>query len=728
MGFGEMNPVPPGPRFRFAPLPVITAAVALGMAVVVVVVLLAQQRPWLGVDLAPTPDGADVVVVSAYGPATAVPSGTVLAAVENAAERIDLTAFDLTTEPDGAMGDYANYQRFLDRQSRLARIQDSAEVIFTADDGARFLVRPDAGGRPLGDFPPDFWVQCFVGLAAWLVSAAVFAFRPREAAARYLLLSGAATLIFAPAAAVYTTRELAVNGVLLGWASDLNFLGGSLFAASFVALLLVYPRRIAPRWVGPAVVALYVVWFVAQQVGVFESMTFARRFLVMVGVVATFVLAGVHWRGTGRDPLARAALLWFLLSWVVGTGVFAVFILLPQTIGIDTSPIQGYAFLLFLLVYGGLAFGILRYRLFELGDWWRRVIAWAAAVLVLVATDLFFLYGLQFSLRTSLALALLICGLVWLPLRCLLWQRFAGRRDNRMKDLFGQVMDVALSPPGDGGRALRWRELMVDVFEPMQISTWDLADASAVVIRDDGLAMDLPPVGGIGGLRLGYARGGHGLFRPSDATLARELVAMLEHGIESLSAYQKGVTEERGRIARDMHDNIGAQLLAALHSRDIAAKDAKIRETLADLREVINNTPNCPASIDETLAELRMETAERLDAAGMKLEWDSMACDQTGLARTASHALRSIIREAVSNAIRHSGAANVSVSIRLEDGAIRLLISDDGNGFDSADTRDGNGLANIRARIDLLNGALDVQSDTTGTRLVVRIPVEISPR
>lgn len=723
-----MNHAVTGSRLRIAPLPVMAFAVALGVAVVVMVTLLAQQRPWLGIELEPTADGTGAVVDSAKGPAAAIPEGTVLASVENAVDRVDLTAFDLTIEPDGTMGNYANYRRFLERQTRLAQIQDSAEVIFTSEDGARFVIVPASSGRPLGDFPPDFWVQCFVGLVAWLVSAAVFAFRPREPAARYLLLSGAATLLFAPAAAVYTTRELAVNGLLLQWASDLNFFGGSLFAASFVALLLVYPRRVAPRWVGPAVVALYVIWFVAQQIGVFESMTFARRFLVMVGVGATFVITGIHWRGTGRDPLARAALQWFLLSWVLGTGMFAIFILLPQTFGVDTSPIQGYSFLLFLLVYGGLAFGILRYRLFELGDWWRRVVTWAAAVLTLVVLDLFFLYGLHLSLGTSLALALLICGVVWLPFRYWLWQRFAGRLNNRMKDLFGQVMAVALTPLGEVERVERWRGLLKSVFEPLEIATCDAADPAGVAIREDGLAMEIPSVAGIGGLKLGYARGGHSLFHPSDAALANELVSMLDHGTESLASYQKGAAEERGRIARDMHDNIGAQLLAALHNRDIDVKDAKIRETLADLREVINNAPNGNSSIDETLAELRMETAERLDAAGMKLKWDSMACDRTGLARTVSHALRSIIREAVSNAIRHSGARVVSVSVSLEDGAIRLAVTDDGCGFDPAKARGGNGLANILARLDLLNGTLDMTSNNTGTRLVACIPVEINTR
>lgn len=134
---------------------------------------------------------------------------------------------------------------------------------------------------------------------------------------------------------------------------------------------------------------------------------------------------------------------------------------------------------------------------------------------------------------------------------------------------------------------------MTSVFEPLEIADCGDSMGSGVSIRSDGLSMELPAIGPLGGLLPGYARGGRSLFRPHDAALAGELVYMLEHGFESLAAYRKGVLEERGRIARDMHDNIGAGLLGALHSPDADVKDLKIRESLADLRKVINDIVQC---------------------------------------------------------------------------------------------------------------------------------------
>jgi two-component system sensor histidine kinase DevS len=703
------------------PAAVMSAAVAVGLAVVGVVLLLAHAQPWLGVSLLSAPEGG-VVVVESTGPAAGIPEGTRILAIAGNDREIELKALDLVIEPDGSMGDYQTYREFLSRQDRLADILASGEVRLTTADGRVETLVPDQRGRPFTSFPPVFWVQLVVGLVAWLVSATVFAFRPKDAAARYLLLSGAATLLFSPAAAIYSTRELALDGTLFHWAGDLNFFGGSLFIASFIALLLHYPRPLGPRWAGLLVVALFVGWFVAQQVGVFESMTFARRFLVVAGVCMTFILAGIHWFRTGRTPVERAALQWFLLSWMLGTSAFVLFILLPQLFGVDTSPLQGYAFLLFLLVYGGLAFGILRYRLFELGIWWRRIAVWTLTVLLLVVLDMLFLLGLRMSPGMSLSLTLLVCGVVWLPLRTWMWQRIRGARETHPAEWFGRVMDVALAP-SEGARDDRWRKLLEEIFSPLGVENEERG-RSAVLIEDDGLSMSVPAVGGLPSLRLKFAAGGRRLFSRKDATLAGELVKSLEHAIASRSAYESGVAEERSRIARDIHDNIGAQLLAALHSDSAERKDARIRESLEDLRSVINDFPAEALTLDEAFGELRAESSERLSSAGISLRWEGDGCDRTVLESSIVHALRSILREAVSNVIRHSGARHACVTVAHGGNSLRVSIGDDGVGSGDFDDHRGNGLANMRARLARLGGSLEIRRPERGTQLDIHIPLD----
>ncbi len=441
---------------RIAPLGILAAAFGVGMAVVVTVIVLALGQPEVGVSFSISPDGGRVVM---DGEKT-------VTGIASDVDAMELLPLDLTVEPDGSMGDYRTYGRFLERQDRLAGIQRAGSFRVEIAGGEPVEIRSGGEGRPLTSLPAGFWIQVGVGLVSFLISASVFAFRSRSPAAWYLLLSGVATLVFAPAAALYSTRELALPGTLFRWANDLNFLGGSLFAASFVALLLHYPRKLGPSWAGLAIVGLFVAWFVAQQTGAFESMTFARRFLVLIAVFSTFLLAGVHWIMTRRDPLGRASLKWFLLSWILGTGLFAVCILLPQLFGIDTSHLQGYAFLLFILVYAGLAFGILRYRLFDLGAWWRSVLVWGAVISLLVSVYLGLVVGLRLAPGLALALALLFGVVFWLSFRTWLWGLVISRRDVRREDLFASVLRVALGQPGNrkrnGKRCLavflsRWR-------------------------------------------------------------------------------------------------------------------------------------------------------------------------------------------------------------------------------------------------------------------------------
>jgi signal transduction histidine kinase len=87
-----------------------------------------------------------------------------------------------------------------------------------------------------------------------------------------------------------------------------------------------------------------------------------------------------------------------------------------------------------------------------------------------------------------------------------------------------------------------------------------------------------------------------------------------------------------------------------------------------------------------------------------------------------------IAREAISNAVRHSGACRCSVSVALVGGLIRLVIEDNGNGFDMnqvAEQTSGLGLSNIRARAKQLHAGLQIASRPgSGTRISLDIPLK----
>lgn len=710
-------------RRSFSPLAWLAGAAVYALLLSAAVVLMAVRQPWLGLTLAHDAARDVVVVRAATGPAADIPVGTVVVEVAGGGRSIGLRGLDLIPEPDGVLETYAIYDEFIARQGELSRIMKADTMTLRDAEGIERELRP-AATRPLGDLPAAFWVQLAVGVIAWLISAAVWVFRRKDAAARLLLLSGWTTALFAPLAGVYSTRELAMDGTLVRCLSDLNFMGGSLFAGALAALLTVYPRRVGPGWLAPLFVGGQAAWFVAQQVGVFDSMIFARRMAVMVALAATFALAAWHWRATRRDPVARAALRWFLLSWLTGTGVFALFILLPQMFGVDTSALQGYAFLLFVPVYGGLAFGILRFRLFGLDEWWARIVTWLALAAMLVALDLLFLYQLHLGSGFSLGLALLICGGFWLPLRGYLSERLLGRTKADPRAAFRAVVDVALSPRAEEREEL-WLRCLRATFDPLRAERIAAGPAGGrPVLEEHGAALVLPGAGELGPVRLEHARGGRALFSPRDAATAAELIDLLRHVMESRDAYERGVRVERGRIARDIHDNIGARLLGALHSREETRREEALRGALSDLRGIINDTTNPDLSPEETLADLRYESAERLAAAGVALEWEIAAGEAVRFSPRLAHALRPMIREAINNIVKHAHAAKVGVSIRIEDDGMTVVVEDDGAGFDPERVRRGHGLANLESRVAELGGrvAWGAGAGGRGTRVDIWLP------
>ena len=423
--------------------------VAFGFAILVLVsiMLLASRQPWLGLSLQWDESNKTATVRTSQGPSAGVAVGTQISTLRmpDKAET-HFQAVDFIIEPDGNLPDYTHYNAFLERLDKLAKIQRESQLTLVTDEGDEYKITPKAH-RPLSSMPADFWVQLIVGLLAFMIAATVWSFRPNDTAARYLLLSGFATLMFAPGAAVYTTRELGIPIEEMLLLKAMNFGGGMLYVGTMVAMLWNYPRRLGSERIALLIVGFSLLWFMAQALGLFESMLIGRRLPVFIGLLLTIILAAVQWFNTQRDPVARASLQWFLLSWLLGTSLFIIITMVPQLYGVNTAGVQGYSFILFLLVYGGLAFGILRYRLFDLGEWWLRVVSWVGGLLLLMILDMILIWGLGLSSSLSFSLALILGGLIWLPLRGYIWSRVVEQKIIE-KPIFQSVLDIAFNLNG----------------------------------------------------------------------------------------------------------------------------------------------------------------------------------------------------------------------------------------------------------------------------------------
>jgi two-component system sensor histidine kinase DesK len=188
---------------------------------------------------------------------------------------------------------------------------------------------------------------------------------------------------------------------------------------------------------------------------------------------------------------------------------------------------------------------------------------------------------------------------------------------------------------------------------------------------------------------------------------------------------QLAKTAERERIARDMHDVLGhslsvivlkselaGRLLAMQPARaalEIAEIEATARQALAEVRKTITGYRS------EGFASELTRAAQVLETAGIRLNKPAKA---PYLTPRHEATLSLVLREAVTNIVRHAGASECSIELSTKRDSTQLVIADDGRG----DIRqEGNGLRGMRERVAELGGSLSLES-TRGTRLQIELP------
>lgn len=183
---------------------------------------------------------------------------------------------------------------------------------------------------------------------------------------------------------------------------------------------------------------------------------------------------------------------------------------------------------------------------------------------------------------------------------------------------------------------------------------------------------------------------------------------------------------ERERIARDLHDVLGhtlsviilkSELAGKLIERDPARAKAEIadveqtsRQALAEVRSTIRGYRACSLGDELKQAKAMLETA------GVSVRSDAA---DVALSPAQESVVAMVVREAVTNIVRHAHARNCQLRLAPVDGSCLLEVLDDGQGGHQAE---GNGLRGMRERIEALGGTL-ARETSTGTRLTIQFPL-----
>lgn len=554
--------------------------------------------------------------------------------------------------------------------------------------------------------------------------------RPDETATRCFALLNAMYPVFAFPAAIYSTRELALDGDLFRILVIMNTGGALMYGSALMSLFLVYPKQLVRlRWL-ILIFIIFTIWWLLDTFYLLPAPSMGGDLPVTLQMLGAIVFGLWQWRVNRHDPRALVALRWFAVWVLVSTGLFVFLVQSSQLLGVELNISQGYSFGFFLLVTIGIAIGLRRYQLFNLDRWAFGMLYWLAGAILLVMVDAFLV--MMLSPLMSLSFAVLICGLLWLPARGWLQSRLFKRKRLSDSDLFERVLQISFAV-SENEREQQWRMFLNDLFQPLRIDEYRNGDHhvydQSTQIDQNGLILDVPQVAGLSALRLSYPKQGRGLFNPYDQHLVDNVSKLIRYAAESRTAYDQGVATERQRIARDLHDDLGAKLLSGLYQKDVEQARKSIREAISEMRTIIKGLVGTGVELQTILDELELETSNRLHQCEIEVIWQVEWSDQAyKLSYTQYKNYVSIFREVISNIMKYAQAKHVTVNIRMINNELISTIRDDGIGLSEGEGLElhyGNGLHNMQQRASELEGQIryDTQQTTGGLTVEFRFPI-----
>ena len=230
-------------------------------------------------------------------------------------------------------------------------------------------------------------------------------------------------------------------------------------------------------------------------------------------------------------------------------------------------------------------------------------------------------------------------------------------------------------------------------------------------------------------------------FGEDDLRLFTALAGRAALAIENARLFEQSqqvaALGERNRLARELHDSVKQQALAASFQLGTAItlfecdpQNAKkhlleadnlvdvIRKELTDLILELRPRAMDGKNIAETIHDYAVEWAHQ---SGIKVHVDVL--EPTGMSLEVKQALFRILQESLANVARHSSAECVDVILRVDED-IQFIVKDDGQGFDTQMDHDGMGLQSMRERAEFLDGSFTIETASReGTCILVTFPV-----
>lgn len=234
-------------------------------------------------------------------------------------------------------------------------------------------------------------------------------------------------------------------------------------------------------------------------------------------------------------------------------------------------------------------------------------------------------------------------------------------------------------------------------------------------------------------------------LKSSNDLLGKSLLAMRDKLIEfrnneenarilSKRMMVNGMENERRRLSRELHDGVGPYLTSLKHyienKVENELKKAEMKKIVDDTISEIRLMSNAlmPSSIDDfgvgvTLTNF-IESLKKSTKVAIEYE-DLTQQDNSKITNHQAINLFRISQELINNSLKHSNAKNIRITLSEFDEFISLFYYDDGIGFDISTVKLGSGIINIKERVEICNGKIEIHSTSGSTTFEIELPIEL---
>ena len=607
--------------------------------------------------------------------------------------------------------DDAERRQRQEAQAWVSQALGQASVTLRFDGAADQMLAPRARG--IAGLGAMCWLLCALALALALAGAVVVITGPGLPAWLYGAMAWSQSLNLV----LISAESLPGMGLPAGlarWALPGHLLADATAMAALVHAVLIYPRRTPQlRWLA------WPVWGLALG-GTAGALGwslpgwwwFAQALAVAYGLAAARVLG--RYKEGAAGPLSRQ----FRRMVLAGTCAYAllsVAIAAAAQGGRADHPVT---------ILGAVAWALFFASLLLLGPFLstsrqvlREYTVLAGVSIVTLSLGLLSLNLLAVGPMAALLLTLAVSLAVYAAARPWVHSHLAGTVALSGERLFDSLYRAARAleqTPGEADRLLT--TLLREVFDPQELASslqpgsriWVAADGSTLVVPIARLYQpetDSAPAAPAGtAIVLRHAGRGRRLFTQDDRQLCERLLDQLRRAVAYDRAVEQGRTEERTRIAQDLHDDIGARLLTLMYKAADPEIEEYIRHTLQDLKTLTRGLAASNHRLSHAAAEWKSDITQRLNATGCDLRWDFSADRDLTMTVVQWSGLTRILRELVNNIITHAQASQVEIHGRLANGQLLLQVVDDGVGRAPEAWSHGLGLGGVRKRVKLLGG------------------------